>query len=158
MLLQLEHFNLTRRVFTRLAKSLEEQQLDYQPKALNNTLRWHLGHCIVIPEHYLFHFPNESEHVPSYYYDMFAADTKPADWTQKPPTYTELIEGIEKQTKRINSLDADYFNKPLEYDLSFGRFKTYGDIFFFMIHHEAEHIGQMKTMLHYVDFETKQNI
>jgi len=156
MLLQLQHFNLTRRVFTRLAKSFDEDQLDFQPDALNNTLRWHLGHCIAIPEHYLFHFPDESENIPKSYYDLFAADTRPADWQQEPPSHAELIKQIEAQTERINALDADYFNTPLKYDLAFGRFKTYGDLFVFMIHHEAEHIGQMKTMTHYVEDEMVQ--
>jgi len=153
MLLQLQHFNLTRRVFTRLAKSFEESQLDVQPDMLNNTLRWHLGHCIVIPEYYLFHYPAETQHIPLDYFDLFAADTKPADWKTQPPKLTELITEIEAQTERINALDATFFNKPLKEKLPFGRFTTYGDLFVFMIHHEAEHIGQMKTMTHCVEEE-----
>ena len=150
MLLQLEHFNLTRRVFTRLAKGFSEDELDVQPDGLNNTLRWHLGHCIVIPEYYMYHYPEDTQNVPATYYDLFAAHTKPDDWQSKPPEQQELIWQIEEQTKRINALDANYFNTPLKEKLPFGRFKTYGDLFVFMIHHEAEHIGQMKTMQHVI--------
>lgn len=153
MLLQLQHFNLTRRVFTRLVKSIQKEELDLQPKLMNNTLRWHIGHCIVIPEHYLFHFPMDSEYIPQHYYDKFAAHTSPADWTEEPPSFDELLKILEEQTERINALDLDYFNTSLKEKLPFGRFKTYGDLFVFMIHHEAEHIGEMKIMRKMIESE-----
>src|SRR5699024_1998381 len=146
MLRQLQYFNLTRRVFTRLVKDITEDELDVQPEIMNNTLRWHIGHCIVIPEHYMFHYPEQSTHITSYYYDLFAADTKPADWTVEPPSYEELLNEVEKQTERINQIDEAEFNALLKEKLPFGRFETYADLFGFMIHHEAEHIGQMKIM------------
>lgn len=156
MLLQLQHYNLTRRVFTRLVKSFSEEQLDIQPDHLQNTLRWHVGHCIVIPEYYMFHYPDDSQNIPVHYHDLFAAGTKPSDWKTTPPSHEELIAEVEKQTERFNALTAEYFNKPLKEKLPFGRFKTYGDLFVFMIHHEAEHIGQMKYMLHNIDAKLAQ--
>lgn len=153
MSLQLQHFNLTRRVFTRLVKSIQEEELDLQPKIMNNTLRWHIGHCIVIPEHYMFHFPTESENIPAYYYDMFAADTSPNDWTEEPPSFAELLTKLEEQTERINAISLDSFNMPLKEKLPFGRFKTYAELFSFVIHHEADHIGQMKIMRKMIDSE-----
>lgn len=114
MLRQLQYFNLTRRVFTRLVKDITEDELDVQPEIMNNTLRWHIGHCIVIPEHYMFHYPEQSTHIPSYYYDLFAADTKPADWTVEPPSYEELLNEVEKQTERINQIDEAEFNALLK--------------------------------------------
>lgn len=157
MLRQLQYFNLTRRVFTRLVKDITEAELDFQPEIMNNTLRWHIGHCIVIPEHYMFHYPDQSTHIPSYYYDLFAADTKPADWTIEPPSYEELLNEVEKQTERINNIDEAGFNALLKEELPFGRFETYADLFGFMIHHEAEHIGQMKIMRKMIANEKELN-
>lgn len=154
----MQQFNLTRRVITRLVKDISEDELDIQLPELNNTLRWHIGHIIVIPEHFMYHYPEDSEAVPASWNNLFAAETSPKEWTVTPPSYDVLLEELEKQTERFNEyMTDDYFNTPLKEKLPFGRFKTYGDLFVYMIHHEAEHVGQMKTMRQMIKNRHKVN-
>lgn len=152
----LHHLALTRRVFTRLAKSIDEEIADTYPKGLNNTIRWHIGHTLFVAEHYIFDFPTDSTDLPVSYDALFKNGTKPSEWKIEPPSIAELVEEIEKQTERLNKLPKAYFDAPLEKELPFGRFKTNGDLFIFIIHHEAEHIGQIKMMKQLI--EAKQYV
>lgn len=148
----MQQFNLSRRVLTRLIKDISKEELDVQLPELNNTLRWHIGHCIVIPENYMSHYPEDSEPIPAHYHDLFAVDTSPKQWVTEPPSYEELLEEFEKQTIRLNKqMTEDFINEPLKEKLPFGRFSTYGELFVFVIHHETEHIGQMKTMRQFIN-------
>jgi uncharacterized damage-inducible protein DinB len=140
------HFNYTRKATLGVIKRFDENKVDIQPEKLNNTLRWHVGHILVTAESLLFGFPNHSKNIPEEYKDLFSTGTKPADWPKDVPALSELISHLEAQQKRINDLNADFFEQDLPFEMPFGNFKTYGDIFLMITEHEAEHNGQMKVL------------
>ncbi|MFA1819772.1 DinB family protein [Virgibacillus oceani] len=140
------HFNYTREATLGVVKGLDESKVDSQPEKINNTLRWHVGHILVTAEALLLGFPNHSKNIPEEYKDLFSTGTKPADWPEKVPSLSEIISHLKEQQKRINDLNADFFDQDLPFELPFGNFKTYGDIFLMITQHEAEHIGQMKVL------------
>ena len=140
------HFNYTREATLGVIKGLDESKLDIQPDKLNNTLRWHVGHILVTAESLLFGFPNHSKHIPEEYKDLFSTGTKPANWPEKVPALSEMINLLTEQQKRINDLNEDFFKQDLPFKMPFGDFKTYGDIFLMVTEHEAEHTGQMKVL------------
>lgn len=141
-----KQFDLTRNNFLGFVNKLDEEIIDIQPEHFNNTLRWHVGHVIVTAESLLFGFPKQSANMPEDFSTLFATGTKPADWTTEAPSLAELVKHVEKQQERINELSDAFFAEDLPYTLPFGNFKTYDDIFAMLLHHEAEHLGQMKAM------------
>lgn len=128
------------------AKQLNDQIADAKASYFNNTIRWHIGHVLVTAESLLFGYPDHSDALPKNYHDLFATGTKPADWKEEPPALSNLIEQLEEQKERILQLDDDFFRKDLDYTLPFGDFKTYGEVFAMIMHHESEHVGKMKAM------------
>jgi uncharacterized damage-inducible protein DinB len=141
-----DHFNYTREATLGVIKGLDESKADVMPDKLNNTLRWHVGHILVTAESLLFGFPKQSANIPEEYQALFATGTKPADWPGNVPDLSEIIEHLKDQQKRINELDDTFFNENLPYEMPFGNFKTYGDIFLMITQHEAEHTGQIKVL------------
>lgn len=133
------------------AKQLNEQIADAEAVYFNNTIRWHLGHVLVIAESLLFGYPQNSEALPKQYDGMFKTGTKPSDWQEEPPALSELIRQLEEQKDRVSKLDATFFAKDLDFTLPFGNFKTYGDVFTMIKQHESEHLGKMKAMKQVVE-------
>lgn len=141
-----KQFDLVRNGLLAFVNNLDEKHMDIQPDHFNNTLRWHIGHIIVSAESLLFGYPTQSTNIPKAYHTLFATGTKPADWTTEAPSLTSLVNCLSEQQKRVNRLSDTYFSQSIPFTLPFGDFKTYGDIFEFVILHEAEHVGQMKAM------------
>lgn len=141
-----KQFALTRNTLLGFVKNLDENVADIQPDHFNNTLRWHIGHILVSAEGFLFGYPKKTTSIPEAYNNLFSTGTKPADWTTEAPNLSDLINHLEDQQKQINDLSKDYFEQPIPFTLPFGDFRTYGDIFDFVLVHEADHVGQMKAM------------
>jgi uncharacterized damage-inducible protein DinB len=141
-----KQFELTRGSLMKFVKELDEQTADIQPKGFNNHIRWHIGHLLLSGEGFLFGFPKRSTNIPISYSEMFGMGTKPSNWVEGVPALTVLIEQLENQTERIRNLDSSFFEEKLPFKFPFGDSKTYGDIFAFMLYHEAVHIGQIKAM------------
>lgn len=141
-----EQFDLARNGLLAFVKNLDEKTVDIQPKHFNNTLRWHIGHVLVSAEGLMLGYPAHSTNIPEAYNKLFATGTKPGDWTTEAPSLSNLIKYLEEQQARFKNLSKDYFAQTIPFTLPFGNFKTYSDIFEFIIVHEAEHLGQMKAM------------
>ena len=141
-----KQFNLTRSAFLEFVKELDEKTADIQATYFNNTIRWHIGHVLVSYEGLLFGYPDHSAAIPADYNGLFATGTKPADWKSEPPKLAELTKHLEEQQTRINDLSDNFLAKELPFKLPFGDFKTFGDIYEFLLHHENEHLGKMKAM------------
>ncbi|ASK62050.1 formate dehydrogenase [Virgibacillus phasianinus] len=144
-------FDLTRNTFLSFVKGLDEETADVQPRQFNNTIHWHIGHVLVTAEGLLFGYPAKSANFPEEYNAFFKNGTKPADWSTTAPSIPEIIKHLEEQHTRINDLSEEFFQQDLPYTLPFGNFKTYGDIYDMLIHHENEHLGKMKAMKQVVD-------
>ncbi|QGS68360.1 hypothetical protein CV093_06550 [Oceanobacillus sp. 143] len=52
-----KQFNLTRTSLITFIQDLDENTADIQAKYFNNTIRWHLGHVLVVTEKLLFMYP-----------------------------------------------------------------------------------------------------
>ncbi|MBY7142765.1 DinB family protein [Virgibacillus sp. NKC19-3] len=142
-------FNFTRNTFLSFIKDLDEKTADYQAEAFNNTIHWHVGHVLVTTEGLLLGYPKQSANFPEKYNDLFATGTKPADWPSDVPAISELGKLLEEQQTRINDLPDDFFKQGIPFE--FMNFKTYGDIFDMLLHHENEHLGKMKAMKQVAD-------
>ncbi|WP_100011222.1 DinB family protein [Lentibacillus sediminis] len=141
-----ERIPFTRQTFLAFVRDLDEATADKEAAYFNNTIRWHVGHVLVTAESLLFGFPQHSDNLPEQYQAMFATGTKPADWTEEPPTLKKLAQELEEQQTRMEGLSADFFGQELPFSLPFGDFKTYGDILEMLLQHESEHLGKMKAM------------
>ncbi|MYL42957.1 DinB family protein [Virgibacillus salexigens] len=147
----INQFSFTRGSLLSFIKNLDTKVIDVQPKEFNNNIHWHIGHILVTAESLLFGFPKQTNQLPEYYNDLFATGTKPADWPESVPSLANLIKDLETQAPRIEELTEEFLAKDLPYTLPFGNFKTYGDIYAMIIHHEAEHLGQIKAIKRIVE-------
>jgi len=146
-----QQFQMARNAFLDFVKDLDEKTADIQATYFNNTLRWHAGHVVTVAETLLFGYPNQTDHVPENYNDLFATGTKPADWNTPAPSLTEIVNQLEAQKERMENVSDEYLQKDLDFTLPFGNFKTYGDIYKMLIQHEVEHLGKMKAMKQVVE-------
>jgi len=144
-------FDLTRNATLNFVKELDNKTADYKAPYFSNTIRWHVGHVLVTAESLLFGFPDHSDTLPKNYNDLFATGTKPEDWSDEPPSLSELTKQLEEQKTRMDELTDNFFQKNLDYTLPFGDFKTYGDVFEMILQHENEHLGKMKAMKQVAD-------
>lgn len=125
-------------------EGLDEKQLDIQPSGFNNTIRWQIGHLLTVNEQGLFGFPNDSEHLPKRYENLFASGTKPADWPADVPSLSELTEQLTNQLERIKQIPAEKFEEKLPESM-WGA-TTYGELAAVVAYHEGYHIGQIYAM------------
>ncbi|MEN1968685.1 DinB family protein [Lentibacillus sp. N15] len=149
----MSRYDFTRNSFLQFVKDCDEKVFDVQPTGSRNTLHWHIGHVLVVTEMFLFNYPKKSSNIPESYHELFKPGSKPADWPTKVPGVSEIVEHLEKQLTRINELPDDFLAQELPFKLPFGDFKTFGELYDLSIHHEAEHLGQMKAMKRIVEAE-----
>lgn len=148
----MSRYDLTRQQLIQFMKDADESVLDVEPTGSRNTLHWHAGHVLVVTEKFLFNYPEGTSDVPKSYGEFFNPGTKPGDWPESGvPSVSEIVSHLEDQLKRINQLTEDDLAKEIPFE--FGNFKTYGELFELAIHHEAEHLGQMKAMKRTVEAE-----
>lgn len=144
MLKQLE---VIRGALNSFINELDEKAIDVQPEGFNNTIRWHIGHILVSTESLMFGYPNHSTNIPESYHALFITGSKPADWgNAEVPTVSALIECLEEQAGRLNELSEEFLAEKLPFQFPVGNLKTYGEMFEFVLFHEAYHLGQMKAM------------
>jgi uncharacterized damage-inducible protein DinB len=141
-----KQFGLTRGSLLAFIQKLEEGTADVQPNGFNNNIRWHIGHVLVAAESFMFGYPKKSAHLPENFQELFKMGSKPGDWNRDVPSLKELTEHLQSQTERINQLTDEFFTNKLPFTFPFGNIETYGDLYGFMLYHEADHIGQMKAM------------
>ncbi|PKR82741.1 DinB family protein [Heyndrickxia camelliae] len=142
----MKQFQITRTMLLKFIQTVDEKLVDVQPIGFNNTLRWHIGHVLVSAEAFMFGYPKMSKNLPDKYNELFAIGTKPSDWKGDVPSLEQLMHDLEEQSSRIQALSDDFFAKELPFKFPFGNIETFDDLFAFMNHHEADHLGQMRTM------------
>ena len=140
----MSRYDITRGQFLEFVKNADTGVLDVEPTGSRNNLHWHIGHVLVVTEMFLFNYPKGSNNIPESYNELFKTGSKPADWSGNEPSVSELTNHLEQQLERINALTDDDLAKEIPF--TFGDFKTYGELYELAIHHEAEHLGQMKAM------------
>lgn len=141
-----KQFEKSRKALMQIFDDLHEAEADFQPKGLNNTVRWQIGHVLTTSEAFMFGFPASSTHLPQYYGDFFSPGTAPSKWQRSAPSLEELKSNLLVQTKRIKELPLETWNKDVHE--SFGKMgiDNMEELFQLMIFHEAMHLGQMQSI------------
>ena len=132
-------------------KQMPEEISDLIPKGFNNTIRWNFGHIAFIQEKLVFGLLGEEMNIPKDYENFFGSGTKPVEWKEAPPSFTEIAEVLAKQKTRIQDfLQGRLLEKlPTPFTNRGGiTFYTVGEVFLFSFYHEALHIETIKRLHH----------
>jgi len=130
-------------------KKIPEEISDLIPKGFNNSIRWNFGHIAFIQEKLVFELLGEEKNIPGNYEQLFGAGTKPAEWKETPPSFTEIAEILTEQKTRIRDFLQGrlHENLPTPFINRSGiTFYTVGEVFLFSFYHEALHIGTIKQL------------
>jgi len=130
-------------------KKIPEEISDLIPKGFNNSIRWNFGHIAFIQEKLVFELLGEEKNIPGNYEQLFGAGTKPAEWKETPPSFTEIAEILTEQKTRIRDFLQGrlHENLPTPFINRSGiTFYTVGEVFLFSFYHEALHIGTIKRL------------
>lgn len=65
-----KQFNLTRTSLLTFIKELDESTIDRQSEYFSNTIRWHIGHALVVTEKFLFRYPAKSTNIPKVFAEL----------------------------------------------------------------------------------------
>ncbi|RNB82380.1 DinB family protein [Brevibacillus fluminis] len=128
--------------------ALDEALFDIQPKGCNNTIRWNVGHIVVALDYFFsLAFPFNTE-LPETYSVLFHTGTKPADWTQAPPSKEELLHYLTKQLRALDEVSPAQLDETLNNPIEMGplTFRTAGEVVNFAFAHEAMHLGTIATL------------
>ncbi|WP_188631086.1 DinB family protein [Lentibacillus kapialis] len=140
----ISQFNTTHSAFMNEIKDVSKEQLDIQPEGFNNNIHWHIGHVLTVNEQFLFGFPDNSEHLPERYKELFGNGSEPADWPEDVPSADELAEQLTSQLKRIKSIPAEKFDEKLP-EAVMGA-QTFGELAALAAFHEGNHTGRVNAM------------
>lgn len=146
-----KQFNLTRTSLLTFLDDLNEEKIDIQAKYFNNTIRWHIGHTLVVTEKFLFQYPKKTTNIPENYALLFSSGTKPADWTEEAPSLEVLMQQLIEQQSRVNEFNDLFWKTNVPFKVPFGSIETYSDLLIMLAYHEAEHLGKIKAMYQVVN-------
>lgn len=144
------HLDTVRALTLRVLDATPEELADRVPEGYANSIRWNLGHIVYIQERLAYEVAGESIHLSENYARLFAAGTKPADWTEEPPSLLEIREQLVQQTARIKESHQGNLNVSLPQPFtnkSGITFDTVGGCLLFSCFHEALHLD---TIRHYL--------
>ncbi|MCM3771182.1 MULTISPECIES: DinB family protein [Priestia] len=145
----LKHMDVVRGITTSVLEKTTEEAADITPKGFNNNIRWNLGHIAFIQEKLVFGLAGEPMQTPESYESFFGAGTKPADWTETPPSLEEIANVLRDQASRIKEFMPQQFNKQLitPFTNKAGiNFTTVDETFLFSFYHEAMHVETIKQI------------
>lgn len=139
----LKQFTFWRYRTIQALEATTEEQADRLPEGFTNTVRWNLGHILVTAEFALDRFTEMQNNLPVPYPALFKAGTRPDEWTEDPPSLSELKHQLLEQNTRLNKLDGQ-LRDPLQSDFSIGSYlklETIGELLLFLMNHENLHLG-----------------
>ncbi|MFV8830020.1 DinB family protein [Alkalihalobacterium sp. APHAB7] len=142
-------FTFARSANIQVLNAAKEHQLDAVPEGFNNSVRWNVGHVLVIAETVLRHSEHYEPVLPSLYKRLFDMETRPSEWTEEPPSVAEVMEMSQKQLKAVQKLNSEHgdttFAKPF---VLFGTtFDNVSDALAFISFHEGLHYSTCKYLL-----------
>ncbi|MNO44860.1 DinB superfamily protein [compost metagenome] len=142
-----------RSITIRAVEGLSEETLDIIPEGFNNNIRWNLGHIYLVQEKFAFYSARELRLLPESFERLFAKGTKPAEWSEKPPTLEVLIEMLAEQPKRIQEAMYNRLSEQVT-PLTTGSgvtLKTIGEFINFTLYHEGMHFNTIKLLNRFAD-------
>ncbi|SFD67553.1 DinB superfamily protein [Lentibacillus persicus] len=142
--LMMAQFNTTHSALMNEIKDVSEEELKTQPEGFNNTIHWHIGHVLTANEMFLFGFPENTEHLPEHYNDLFGYGSKPEDWPEDVPSADELAGQLTNQLKRIKQIPEEKFDEKLPKAVMGAQ--TFGELAALAAFHEANHVGRINAM------------
>ena len=151
----LNQIEVVRSITLKVFEDLTEEEADLMPPGFNNTIRWNLGHILIVQDQLACHFAGIAGQLPAKYITLFNNGTKPTDWQTSPPSLAMLAQQLKAQTlsirenltERLDDLATKPFNR-----LGF-RMETIGEILNFSIHHEGVHFGIINGLRHAIQGE-----
>lgn len=145
----IHHMKTVRKITEQTMEKMPEEILDVIPNNFNNNIRWNFGHIAFVQEKLVFGLLGEEMGIPKNYEQFFGAGTKPAEWKETPPPFTEIAAILTEQKVRIkNFIQGRLHEKlPTPFTNRGGiTFYTVGEAFLFSFYHEAVHIETIKRL------------
>lgn len=133
-------------------EAIPEELFDIQPSPFNNTIRWNLGHVILILDVLVNQRITNTSKLPAIYADLFKGGSKPSDWSATPPTKAEMVDMLKQQLEDVKETFKDRLTEPLEtpFQIRHMQFNTVEDVISFNFMHETMHsaiIGCMEKLV-----------
>ncbi|MEK3719849.1 DinB family protein [Paenibacillus sp. FSL H8-0034] len=121
------------------------EQRNVVPTGFNNSILWQIGHILTITEGLVFGFSGEAVQIPAEYRTFFGSGTKPADWTEEPPTWEAILEQLKQQPVRIREVFAGKLQASVKEN--FAKADHVEEILLTNLLHENNHAGMIQAML-----------
>lgn len=142
----LSNFKFTRSGLLQTLSSISEEKVDRIPEGFNNSIRWNVGHILLMSDELLSALKGYERVTTENYKEFFYLGTSPKTWKGTPPSWKELVEGLEKQAQRVEALLEkgwpDLHSPPKIGDFTF---ETAADVVALVSMHEGLHHGTIKA-------------
>lgn len=144
-----------RQMVIRQIDAIPEEIYDVQPAAFNNTIRWNLGHIVTCLDGLMSKGLPFNSGLPENYGALFGTGTKPADWTDTPPSKAELVQYLNQQVAGLAAVSPAVLEEKLQTPIQLGplKFETAGELFNFSIVHETMHSSAISALAKVVKHE-----
>lgn len=139
--------SFTRQKMLKQLESLPESKRNVVPAAFNNSIHWQLGHVVTIAERIVYGIAGKKTSLPETYNAFFGPSTKPADWSEEPPSWGELMQLFHEQPSRFSTVFTEILDEPVAVKDNFAQAETIGDLLFLNNVHESNHLGLIIAMV-----------
>ncbi|WP_208589646.1 DinB family protein [Gracilibacillus suaedae] len=130
-------------------KDINERYLDVIPVAMNNNIRWNLGHIYLVTEIFAFQLTGEETNIPTDFPELFKPGTSPRDWSIEAPGKEELLFLLNEQRIKVESLSTERIEESIKevYTTSTGlEINKVKECLSFCLYHEGMHFGGIKSI------------
>ena len=144
----LRQVEVVRAITLKKLESIPEDAADIKPKGFNNTIRWNVGHILIVQDQLASQFAGLPQQLPSHFASLFGNRTKPADWDVEPPSLEDLSSLLKQQTEYIkDTLGYRLQERAVKPFVRLGfEMGTIGEILAFSLHHEGIHLGVIHSI------------
>lgn len=150
----MQQLRLSRMYTIGRVKRVEESKWDIQPRGMNNTIRWLVGHIFVTVEMFTQQSIKSYEPVNQQWFPFFEEGTSPSDWEEgweeDVPSGEELLAALRGQLPRIIPVLEDKLHLKMTEPLVIGdnimTIDTIEGLVQFLSWHEAPHAGTIDTL------------
>lgn len=134
-------------------ESITEDVADIMPKGFHNTIRWNVGHILIVQDQLASNFAGLPQQLSPEFVSLFGNRTKPSEWQIEPPTLQTLADELKKQTAYIKeTLGSCLQEKATKPFVRLGfKMETIGEILTFSLHHEGMHTGVIYAIQRAID-------
>ncbi|WP_339308145.1 DinB family protein [Paenibacillus sp. FSL R5-0519] len=149
-----DQLGFVRRQAVGYVKDIDDSASEIIPTGLKNNIKWNLGHMYVIHEKFAFQLTGEETKYPAHFSKLFDPGTKPSDWNIEPPTMAQLIDLLNEQIERVETILSGKLKEEINphYKSSTGlTFTNVEQLLSFLIYHEAMHFATIKNIKSIID-------